>query len=144
MVLLKTLTNGVNYLVKHGWLLELGDSEKSWTSSEAFPFRCPNTANNFLILSRISSHIQIMFCFSHQLWLYSIKGLKSWVFKLTFLALKMVVKSGLEFILKFTEPFQRYLPTCQANSALLGRFFCTGQQQLWRGSINFKINCHGF
>ena len=52
-----------------------------------------------------------------------------------------MVKSGLEFfILKFTEPLQRYLLTCQANSALLGRFFCTGQQQLWRGSVNFKIN----
>ena len=27
--------------------------------------------------------------------------------------------------------------TC--NSAFLGRFFCTGQQQLWRPSWNFKI-----
>ena len=52
----------------------------------------------------------------------------------------MMVKSGLDFfILKFTEPLQRYLLTCQANLALLGRFFCTGQQQLWRGSVNFKI-----
>ena len=41
-----------------------------------------------------------------------------------------LVKSGLEFILKFTEPLQRYLLACQANSALLGRFFGTGQQQL--------------
>ena len=52
----------------------------------------------------------------------------------------MIVKSGLEFIFKFTEPLQRYLLTCQANSDLLGRFFGTGQQQLWRGSVNFKIN----
>ena len=45
--------------------------------------------------------------------------------------LKMMVKSGLEFfILKFTEPLQRYLLTCKANSSFLGRFFCTGQQQL--------------
>ena len=45
--------------------------------------------------------------------------------------LKMMLKSGLEFfILKFTEPLQRYLLTCQANSTFLGRFFCTGQQQL--------------
>ena len=45
--------------------------------------------------------------------------------------LKMMVKSGLEFfILKFYQPLQRYLLTCQANSALLGRSFCTGQQQL--------------
>ena len=34
------------------------------------------------------------------------------------------------FILKFTEPLQRYLLTCLANSAFLGRFFYTGQQQL--------------
>ena len=45
--------------------------------------------------------------------------------------LKMMVKSGLEFfILKLNEPLQRYLLTCQANSAFLGRFFSTGQQQL--------------
>ena len=51
-----------------------------------------------------------------------------------------MVKSGLEFILKLTEPLQRYLLSCQANSAILGRYFCTGQQQLWRGSVNFKMN----
>ena len=61
---------------------------------------------------------------------HSISGLKSRVLKLTFSSLKMMVKSGLEFILKLTEPLQRYLLTCQANSALLGRYFCTGQQQL--------------
>ena len=70
---------------------------------------------------------------------HSISGLKSRVLKLTFLSLKMMVKSGLEFILKFTKPLQRYLLTCQANSALMGRFFGTGQQQLWRDSVNFKI-----
>ena len=54
--------------------------------------------------------------------------------------LKMMVKSGLEkIILKFHGGLQRYLLTCQANSAFLGRFFCTGQQQLWRPSWNFKI-----
>ena len=42
--------------------------------------------------------------------------------------------------MKFTEPLQRYQLSCQANSAILGRYFCTGQQQLWRGSVNFKIN----
>ena len=51
-----------------------------------------------------------------------------------------MVKIGLEFILKLTEPLQRYLLSCQANSAILGRYFCTGQQQIWRGSVNFKIN----
>ena len=34
------------------------------------------------------------------------------------------MKNALEiFILKFTKPLQRYLLTCQANSALVGRFF---------------------
>ena len=70
---------------------------------------------------------------------HSISGLKSRVMKLSFLSLKMMVKSGLEFILKLTEPLQRYLLSCQANSAILGRHFCTGQQQLWRGSGDFKI-----
>ena len=60
----------------------------------------------------------------------SISGLKSRVLKLSFLSLKMLVKSGLEFILKFTEPLERYLLSCQANSAILGRYFCTGQQEL--------------
>ena len=69
-----------------------------------------------------------------------ISRLKSRVLKLTYFRLKMMVKSGLEFILKLTKPLQRYLLSCQANSAILGRYFCTGQQQLWRGSVNFKIN----
>ena len=59
-----------------------------------------------------------------------ISGLKSRVMKFPFLGLKMMVKSGLEFILKLTKPLQRYLLSCQANSAILGRYFCTGQQQL--------------
>ena len=61
---------------------------------------------------------------------HSISGLKSRVLKLVFLPIKMMVKSGLEIILKFTEPLQRYLLTCQAKTAFLGRFFCAGQQQL--------------
>ena len=41
----------------------------------------------------------------------------------------MMVKSGLVFfILKFYQPLQSYLLTCQANSAFPGSFFCTGQQ----------------
>ena len=71
---------------------------------------------------------------------HSISGLKSRVLKSTFFSWKVIVKSGLEFIFKLTESLQRYLLTCQANSALMGRFFGTGQQQLWRGSVNFKIN----
>ena len=55
-----------------------------------------------------------------------ISDLEANIFKL-----KMMVKIGLEFlILKFYQPLQRYLLTCQANSAVLGRSFCTGQQQL--------------
>ena len=69
----------------------------------------------------------------------SIIGLKSRVLKLPFFNLKMMIRNGLDFFLKSTEPLQRYLLSCQANSAHLGRYFCTGQQQLWRGSVNFKI-----
>ena len=51
-----------------------------------------------------------------------------------------MVKSSLEKnVLKFHGGLQRCLLTCQANSAFLGRFFCIGQQQLWRPSWNFKI-----
>jgi hypothetical protein len=49
----------------------------------------------------------------------------------TIFGLKMIVKSGLEkIILKYHGGLQRYLLICQANSAFLGRLFCTGQQQL--------------
>ena len=42
-----------------------------------------------------------------------------------------IVEGGLEFfVLKLDEPLQRYLLTCQAKTAFLGRFFCAGQQQL--------------
>ena len=93
---------------------------------------------------RICSIIRLVLCKLQRLLTparsLSISGLKSRVLKLSFFSLKMMVKSGLEFILKLTEPLQRYLLSCQANSAILGRYFCTGQQQLWRGSVNFKIN----
>ena len=44
---------------------------------------------------------------------------------------EMMVKSGLDFffILKLNEPLQRYLLTCQANSAFLGRFFALGSSK---------------
>ena len=51
-----------------------------------------------------------------------------------------MVKSGLEFILKLTEPLQscccpvqKYLPRMAELAWQLSRY-------LWRGSINFKIN----
>ena len=53
----------------------------------------------------------------------------------------MLLKSGLDFlILKLNKPLQRYLVTCQANSAFLDWFFCTGQQQLWslKGLVQFQ------
>ena len=53
----------------------------------------------------------------------SICGLKSRVLKLSFLSLKVTVKSGLEFTLKLTEPLQRYLLTCLANFSLSGQIF---------------------
>ena len=69
-----------------------------------------------------------------------ISGLKSRVIKLPFLSLKMMVKSGLEFILKLTEPLQscccpvqKYLPRLAELAWQLSRY-------LWRGSVNFKIN----
>ena len=58
----------------------------------------------------------------------SISGLKSWVLKLPFFNLKWWWKMVYLFFLESTEPLQRYLLTCLANSAFLGRFFCTGQQ----------------
>ena len=70
----------------------------------------------------------------------SISALKSRVLKLSFLSLKMMVKSGLEFILKLTEPLQncccpvqKYLPRMAELAWQLSRY-------LWRGSVNFKIN----
>ena len=60
---------------------------------------------------------------------HSISGLKSRVLKLTFFSLKMMVKSGLEFILKFTEPLQ-------AN--LLGQFSLSGQIFLHRAAATLK------
>ena len=56
------------------------------------------------------------------------------------LSLKMMVKSGLESILKLTEPLQscccpvqKYLPRMAELARQLSRY-------LWRGSVNFKIN----
>ena len=69
-----------------------------------------------------------------------ISGLKSRVLILSFLSLKMMVKSGLEFILKLTEPLQscccpvqKFLPRMAELTWQLSRY-------LWRGSVNFKIN----
>ena len=45
----------------------------------------------------------------------SISGLKSWVLNLSLLSLKMMVKSGLEFILELTEPLQSCYCPVQNN-----------------------------
>ena len=59
------------------------------------------------------------------------KRTKLLTLEMTIFGLKVMVKSHLEFfILKLNEPLQRYMQTCKANSAFLGSFFCTGQQQL--------------
>jgi hypothetical protein len=43
---------------------------------------------------------------------HSISGLKISILEIDIFGFKMMVKSGLEFfILKFSEPLQRYLPT---------------------------------
>ena len=51
----------------------------------------------------------------------------------------MMVKHGLEFfILKFTKPLQRYLLTCQANLAFLGRFFLHWAAATLKGHVGFQ------
>ena len=49
-----------------------------------------------------------------------------------------MVKSGLEVVLKLTEPLQRYLLNCQANSAILGRFFLHLVAATLKESANFQ------
>jgi hypothetical protein len=60
---------------------------------------------------------------------------------MTIFGLKMIVKSGPEFfILKLNEPLQRYLLTCQANSAFHGRFvFALGSSNSEGAFFNLKI-----
>ena len=76
---------------------------------------------------------------SHTIWNSFYLWSKTLSLKINIFWLKNDGKSGLESnILKFHGGLQRYLLTCQANSALLGRFFYTGQQRLWRPSWNLK------
>ena len=50
-----------------------------------------------------------------------------------------MVKSGLEFFnLKFYQPLQRYLLTCQANSAFLGKFFLHRAAAILKGLVEFQ------
>ena len=69
-----------------------------------------------------------------------ISGLKSRVLKLSFLSLKMMVKSGLEFILKLTEPLQSCCCPVQKNLPSRAELAWQLSRYLWRGSVNFKIN----
>ena len=71
---------------------------------------------------------------------HSISRLKSRVLKLTFLSLKMMVKSGLEFILKLTEPLQSCCCPVQKNLPSRAELAWQVSRYLWRGSVNFKIN----
>ena len=61
----------------------------------------------------------------------SISGLKSRVLKLSFLSLQMMVKSGLEFILKFTEP-------SEIPAKLPGQFGHFGQMFLHWAAATLK------
>ena len=78
-------------------------------------------------LMTILEHVDVFFSLFTPAKTLSISGLKSWDLKLSFLSLKMMAKSCLEFILKFTKPLHRYLLSCQANLAIMGRYYCTGQ-----------------
>ena len=55
----------------------------------------------------------------------------------------MMMKSGLEkIILKFHGGLQRYLLTCQANSALLADYFALGSSNS-EGFVEFENNFNG-
>ena len=69
-----------------------------------------------------------------------ISGLKSRVLKLSFLSFKMMVKTGLEFILKLTEPLQSCCCPVQKFLPRLAELAWQLSRYLWRGSVNFKIN----
>ena len=58
--------------------------------------------------------------------------------KLSFLSLKMMVKSGLEFILKLTEPLQSCCCPVQKNLPSRAELAWQVSRYLWR--VNFKIN----
>ena len=69
-----------------------------------------------------------------------ISGLKSRVMKLPFLSSKMMVKSGLEFILKLTEPLQSCCCPVQKYQPRMAELAWQFRRYLWRGSVNFRIN----
>ena len=48
------------------------------------------------------------------------------------------MKNGLDFFLKSTKPLQRYLLTCLANSAFLGRFFLQWAEVTLKGLAEFQ------
>ena len=60
--------------------------------------------------------------------------------KLPFLSLKMMVKSGIEFIWKLTEPLQSCCCPVQKNLPSRAELAWQVSRYLWRGSVNFKIN----
>ena len=59
--------------------------------------------------------------------------------KLPFLSLKMMVKRGLEFILKLNEPLQSCCCHVQKNQTRKAELAWQVSRYLWRGSVNFKI-----
>jgi hypothetical protein len=71
---------------------------------------------------------------------HTISGLKSGVLKLTFLTLKTLVKSGLEFfILKFTKSLQSCCCPVPKNLTIRAELAWQVSRYLCRGSVNFKI-----
>ena len=54
-----------------------------------------------------------------------------------------MVKSGLRFILKFTEPLQRYVPAnLLGQFSLYGKIFLHWAAATLKGSVNFKATFH--
>ena len=51
-----------------------------------------------------------------------------------------MIKSGLEFILKLTEPLQSYCCPVQKYLPRMAELAWQLSRYLWRGSVNFKIN----
>jgi hypothetical protein len=59
---------------------------------------------------------------------------------MTIFGLKMMVKIGLDFFYFEIERAPSEIPANPGQFSLSGLICCTGQQQLKKGSFNFKIN----
>ena len=59
--------------------------------------------------------------------------------EVTIFDLKMIVKSGLDFFIFFSEPLQRQMLSCQAKSALLRQIFLHWAATTLKGLTEFKV-----